>query len=77
MVQKRGGPLVVFVGSHSGQFIAAELHSGAVLWRTQLSDRVESSACVSLCGQYVVVGEFVIESTCSVVSTCLVTYSVS
>lgn len=58
----------MFVGSHSGQFIAAELHSGAVLWRTQLSDRVESSACVSLCGQYVVVGEFVIVSTCSVVS---------
>ena len=48
---------VVYVGSHSHQFLAVETGSGRVLWRTELGGRVESSACPSLCGKYVIVGE--------------------
>ena len=47
----------VYVGSHSGLFLAIELCSGRKVWQTQLPDRIESSACVSLCGSLVCVGE--------------------
>ena len=48
---------VVYFGSHSHLFLAVELMSGRVLWRTKLGDRVESSACSSVCGEYIIVGE--------------------
>lgn len=57
-MKRRDGPWVVYIGSHSGLFLAVEVGSGAELWRTMLSDRVESSACVSACSQYIVVGEW-------------------
>ena len=50
-------PALVFTGSHSGLLLAAWLRSGEELWRAQLSDRIESSACVSPCGRYIIVGE--------------------
>lgn len=49
--------LVVYVGSHSHLFLALELGSGRVFWRVELGGRVESSACSSACGDFVVVGE--------------------
>ena len=48
---------IVFIGSHSGAFLAIELKTGREKWRRQLPDRIESSACLSMCGSYVVVGE--------------------
>lgn len=57
VVKRRDEPWVVYIGSHSGLFLTVEVSSGAVLWRTMLSDRVEGSACVSACSQYIVVGE--------------------
>ena len=51
------GSTVVYIGSHSHQFLAVELETGHILWRTRLEDRVESSACCSVCGGCVVVGE--------------------
>ncbi len=58
-----GGP-TVFIGSHSGLFQAIEHLSGAVRWRQQLPDRIESSACVSACGCYVAVGEACMYTGC-------------
>lgn len=50
-------PPTVFIGSHSGVFVSLCMLSGKCHWQTQLSDRVESSACLSLCGTYIIVGE--------------------
>nr|XP_054755985.1 beta-alanine-activating enzyme-like isoform X2 [Lytechinus pictus] len=46
----------VYIGSHSHLFIAINMETGNVLWRTELGDRVESSACLSACGRFVIVG---------------------
>jgi len=46
----------VVVGSHAHLVQALSLASGACLWRTHLPDRVDSSAALSRCGRYVVVG---------------------
>ena len=48
---------VVYVGSHSHQFLAVEVESGRVLWRSVLGGRVESSACPSHCGKYIAIGQ--------------------
>uniref|UniRef100_A0A8C2YLH2 Beta-alanine-activating enzyme n=2 Tax=Chinchilla lanigera TaxID=34839 RepID=A0A8C2YLH2_CHILA len=46
----------VYVGSHSRRMKAVELRSGKVKWEQTLGDRIESSACVSVCGNFIVVG---------------------
>ncbi|XP_071493008.1 beta-alanine-activating enzyme-like [Diadema antillarum] len=46
----------VFIGSHSGRFLAIAMETGEVLWQNILTDRVESSACLSACGKFVIVG---------------------
>ena len=46
----------VYIGSHSHRFSAIDLTSGKCRWEIILGDRVESSACLSLCQQYIVVG---------------------
>ena len=48
---------IVYIGSHSGRFFAICFQTGRVLWEVQLTDRIESSACLSVCGQFVIVGE--------------------
>lgn len=48
----------VYVGSHSHRMTALDLHSGKVKWEQILGDRIESSACVSRCGNFIVVGKF-------------------
>ena len=47
----------VFIGSHSHMFICIRLSDGKVLWESRLGDRIESSAALSLCGRYVIVGK--------------------
>ncbi|XP_072040786.1 beta-alanine-activating enzyme-like [Amphiura filiformis] len=47
---------VVYIGSHSHKFAAISMETGDALWESTLGDRVESSACLSACGKYVVVG---------------------
>ena len=50
-------PPTVYIGSHSGMFVALCVLSGRCLWEVQLSDRIESSACLLLLnGTHVVVG---------------------
>ena len=48
---------VVYVGSHSHLFLAIDFRRGRVLWRSELGGRVESSACSSVCGTFVIVGK--------------------
>ncbi|NXL95285.1 ACSF4 enzyme, partial [Alectura lathami] len=46
----------VYIGSHSHTVQAIDLALGEVKWEKSLGDRIESSACVSKCGNYIVVG---------------------
>ncbi|XP_059778929.1 beta-alanine-activating enzyme isoform X3 [Balaenoptera ricei] len=46
----------VYIGSHSHRMMAVDLYSGKVKWEQILGDRIESSACVSKCGDFIVVG---------------------
>eukprot|EP00049_Salpingoeca_infusionum_P014916 m.285706 g.285706 ORF g.285706 m.285706 type:complete len:1663 (-) comp15777_c0_seq8:1654-6642(-) len=49
-------PLLMFGGSHSHRFVCVDASSGRVVWHCKLSDRVESSPCLSSCRTRVVVG---------------------
>lgn len=46
----------VYVGSHSHAMQAIDLDLGEKKWEKNLGDRIESSACVSKCGNFIVVG---------------------
>ncbi|XP_037685788.1 beta-alanine-activating enzyme isoform X2 [Choloepus didactylus] len=46
----------VYIGSHSHRMKAVDLYSGKVKWEQILGDRIESSACISNCGNFVIVG---------------------
>ncbi|XP_054422744.1 beta-alanine-activating enzyme [Pteronotus mesoamericanus] len=46
----------VYIGSHSHRMMAVDLYSGKVKWEQILGDRIESSACISKCGNFIVVG---------------------
>ncbi|XP_076993055.1 beta-alanine-activating enzyme isoform X1 [Tamandua tetradactyla] len=46
----------VYIGSHSHRMKAIDLYSGKVKWEQILGDRIESSACISNCGNFVIVG---------------------
>ncbi|XP_068134701.1 beta-alanine-activating enzyme isoform X2 [Hyperolius riggenbachi] len=48
--------VTVYIGSHSHRMQALDLHTGTILWERVLGDRIESSAALSLCGSYVIVG---------------------
>ncbi len=56
VIHHGNGNSTVFIGSHSHKFAALDLDSGECRWEVELGDRVESSACVSKCGKFVVVG---------------------
>lgn len=47
----------VFIGSHGHVFVCIRLSDGKVLWENRVGDRIESSAALSICGRYVIVGE--------------------
>ncbi|XP_030305537.1 beta-alanine-activating enzyme [Calypte anna] len=46
----------VYVGSHSHAMQAIDLELGGIKWEKNLGDRIESSACISKCGNFIVVG---------------------
>jgi outer membrane protein assembly factor BamB len=50
----------VFIGSHSGLFVSINLNSGKSNWEFQAKDRIESSACLSKCGEFIIFGIFFI-----------------
>ena len=52
---KKDGAL--FVGSHANLIMSVSLLNGDVLWKTRLGGRVESSCCLSFCGQLIIVGK--------------------
>ena len=47
---------MVYIGSHSHKFCAISMSTGDCVWETTLGDRIESSAALSACGNYVIVG---------------------
>ncbi|XP_006113560.2 beta-alanine-activating enzyme [Pelodiscus sinensis] len=46
----------VYIGSHSHTMQAIDLYSGKIKWERILGDRIESSACISKCGNFIIVG---------------------
>ncbi len=48
---------MVYIGSHSHRFSAISLETGNEIWSKMLGDRIESSACLSKCVKYVIVGK--------------------
>ncbi|XP_034246530.1 beta-alanine-activating enzyme [Thrips palmi] len=52
----RSGHIGVVVGSHSGKLTYVDGKEGDVRWMVTLPDRIESSACPSVCGQFIFVG---------------------
>lgn len=53
------GKSTVFIGSHSHLFISVSLSTGNLLWKSRLGGRIESSACLSHCGRYIIVGKYI------------------
>ena len=47
----------MYIGSHSHKFAAISMETGVALWESTLGDRIESSACLSACGNFIVVGK--------------------
>ncbi|XP_078073542.1 beta-alanine-activating enzyme [Mustelus asterias] len=46
----------VYIGSHSHRMQAIDVLSGKIKWERILGDRIESSACMSRCGNFIIVG---------------------
>ncbi|NXJ73889.1 ACSF4 enzyme, partial [Trogon melanurus] len=46
----------VYIGSHSHAMQAVDLDLGEIKWEKNLGDRIESSACISKCGSFIIVG---------------------
>ncbi|KFQ31971.1 Acyl-CoA synthetase family member 4, partial [Merops nubicus] len=53
---KEEAPAAVYIGSHSHAMQAIDLELGEVKWEKNLGDRIESSACISRCGNFIIVG---------------------
>ncbi|NWH62090.1 ACSF4 enzyme, partial [Geococcyx californianus] len=49
-------PASVYIGSHSHAMQMIDLDLGEIKWEKNLGDRIESSACISKCGNFIVVG---------------------
>jgi outer membrane protein assembly factor BamB len=49
---------LVLIGSHSRQFICVNAVTGLLKWSFSAQDRIESSACLSKCGNYVIFGKY-------------------
>lgn len=47
----------VFIGSHGHVFMCISLSDGKVRWESRVGDRIESSAALSICGTFVIVGK--------------------
>ncbi|XP_078254494.1 beta-alanine-activating enzyme [Rhinoraja longicauda] len=51
-----GADVTVYIGSHSHRLQAIDVFSGEIKWERILGDRIESSACLSRCGNFIIVG---------------------
>ncbi|XP_051894346.1 beta-alanine-activating enzyme isoform X2 [Pristis pectinata] len=51
-----GSDVTVYIGSHSHRMQAIDVLSGEIKWERILGDRIESSACMSRCGNFIIVG---------------------
>lgn len=53
----RNGQQTVFIGSHSHKLFAIDMATGLEKWCSETGDRIEGTACLSACGQWVIVGK--------------------
>ncbi|XP_067843232.1 beta-alanine-activating enzyme isoform X2 [Heptranchias perlo] len=51
-----GSDTTVYIGSHSHRMQAINALSGEIKWERILGGRIESSACMSRCGNFIIVG---------------------
>ncbi|KAF4526249.1 hypothetical protein B566_EDAN001934 [Ephemera danica] len=58
------------IGSHSGKVVCVDVKSGHEIWSVQLRDRIESSANVTPCGQFVCLVD--LQSGALLASPCIV-----
>ncbi|KAM8939500.1 beta-alanine-activating enzyme [Pelodytes ibericus] len=56
LLLKAGATVTVYIGSHSHRVQALDLQSGEMVWEKVLGDRIESSAAVSKCGNFILIG---------------------
>lgn len=56
IVKFENQPERVLIGSHSKQFVCVDGQTGSVIWSIEVADRIESSACVSKCANFVIFG---------------------
>ncbi len=47
---------LLFIGSHSGYFYCINARFGTSVWTFNAGERIESSACLSKCGNFIVFG---------------------
>ena len=62
----------VFIGSHGHMFMCIRLSDGKVLWESRVGDRIESSAALSMCGKYVIVGKILV--FIDILKACFIVY---
>lgn len=62
----------VFIGSHGHVFMCIRLSDGEVLWESRVGDRIESSAVLSMCGKYVIVGKVFVFT--EILKACFIVY---
>uniref|UniRef100_UPI00398F2FC6 beta-alanine-activating enzyme isoform X2 n=1 Tax=Pristiophorus japonicus TaxID=55135 RepID=UPI00398F2FC6 len=54
--ENNGSDATLYIGSHSHRIQAIDVLSGKIKWERILGDRIESSACISRCGKFIIVG---------------------
>ena len=52
--------IFVLIGSHSARFVSLNAANGQLEWEFNASDRIESSANITKCGNFVVFGNICI-----------------
>ena len=57
-VALKDGRELILIGSHSKMFMCVDAKKSEIIWTFHAQDRIESSACLSKCGKFVVFGKF-------------------
>ncbi len=58
LIDKEKNTEFAFIGSHSCKFVCVHAQTGKLCWLFEAQDRIESSACLSSCGKFVMFGSY-------------------
>jgi len=58
LIDKEKNIQLAFIGSHSYKFVCLNALTGQLCWLFEAQDRIESSACLSSCGNFVMFGSY-------------------